>query len=130
MAKIKGHSRADHLLHSHPCQRHRARAPVPRHRDHCLKTVLLMTYICAKTYLATLGQIQDQCLMPRRMSRCLQQAHRAVIEEIAIPLQFNHVEFSDIVEIILAVDWLSPRVRPERVANFLALHHMSGLWEI
>ena len=79
--------------------------------DHRLKPVLLVTYIRAKTYLPTLGQIQDQCLMSRRVSRCFQQAQRAVIEEIAISLQFNHVKFAYIPEIILAVDWLGPRVR-------------------
>ena len=68
--------------------------------------------------------------MPRRMPWRFDQTHGAILEEIAIAFQFKDFKLSDVTKIVLAINRPRPRIRPERVPNFLSLHDVNCPWEV
>jgi len=67
---------------------------------------------------------------PRRMSWRHEQAHGAIVEEVALAIQFEDVQLSNVAEITLAVDWPCPSIGPEGVSNFLTLEDVSCLRKV
>jgi hypothetical protein len=68
--------------------------------------------------------------VPRRMPWGFKQAHRAVVEEVAVAVQSEHFEFSQVTEVILAIDWPGLWVGPERISDLVALEYVDCLREI
>ena len=89
-----------------------------------------MANIRPEADLATMRQVQQQGLMARRMTGCLQQTQSAVIEEIEISVDLHHVDFPNIGEIVLTVYRPRPGIGPHRIPDLVALNDMNSFGEI
>src|ERR1700736_5893741 len=118
------HAAPFHLFDAHTRHRHRAGAPIPRHRHHILESITLMTDVRCKTHASPMRQVQQKHLMAGRVAGRFYQPHGAVREQIKIAIDLKDVELANILKVVLAIGRTSPSVWPERVANLVTLYNM------
>src|SRR6202140_5711417 len=74
------HAAPFHLFDAHTRHRHRAGAPIPRHRHHILKSITLMTDVPCETHAASMWQVQDEHLVARGVAGRFYEPEGAVPE--------------------------------------------------